>query len=181
MNTTRALTLASVALIAAGCGSSKPPAGTGQAAAHGPAAAAYKYADCMRSHGVTSFPDPRVSVSAGHTSVAVMAPQSAVALPGFKTAQRACQGILATVGSAAQSDQLGKKPALLAFARCMRARGIGNFPDPNPQGQITREMLSAAGVNLHSRVLLGAALACVRVTHGAITAAQVQAAVSGPH
>lgn len=181
MNTTRALTLASVALIAVGCGSSKPPAGTGQNGSGGPAAAAYRYASCMRSHGVTNFPDPRVSVSPGRVSVAVMAPQSAVALPHFKSAERVCQGILPGPGSSSRSDQLAKKRALLAFARCMRARGMSEFPDPNPQGQITPGMLSAAGVNLHSPVLLRAALACVRVTHGAITAAQVESAVSGPH
>jgi hypothetical protein len=180
MNTTRALTLASVALIAAGCGSSKPPASAGRGA-NGPAAAAYKYARCMRGHGVASFPDPRVSVSPGRTTVAVMAPQSAVASPRFKTAERACQKILGAPGSQGRSDQLAHKPALLAFAHCMRARGISDFPDPNPQGQITREMLSAAGVDLHSHVLLRAALACVRVTHGAVTAAQVEAAVSNPH
>jgi hypothetical protein len=134
----------------------------------------------MRSHGVTSFPDPRVSVSPGRTTVAVMAPQSAVASPQFKSAERACRWILAA-GSAAHSDDLAKKPALLAFARCMRARGISEFPDPNRQGQITREMLSTAGIDLHSHPLLRAALACVRVTHGAITAAQVEAAVSARH
>jgi hypothetical protein len=135
----------------------------------------------MRSHGITSFPDPRVTVSAGSTQVAVMAPQSAVASPKFKSAQRACGGILSVPVSSGRTDQLAKKRALLAIARCIRARGLSNFPDPNPQGQITRAMLSAAGIDLRSPLLLRAGLACVRVTHGVITAAMVEAAVSGPH
>jgi hypothetical protein len=110
-----------------------------------------------------------------------MAPQSAVGSPHFKAAQRACQKILGPPGSLQRSDQLARKPALLAFARCMRSRGVSEFPDPNAQGQISRTMLSAAGVNFHSPQLVRAALACVRVTHGVITAAQVEAAVSGPH
>jgi hypothetical protein len=84
-------------------------------------------------------------------------------------------------GSSGGSDQLANKPAFLAFAHCMRAHGVSGFPDPTAQGQITRQMLSAAGVDLHSPVVQRAAFDCVGVTHGAITAADVRAAVSGPH
>ena len=51
-----------VALAVAACGGSTPPAAT-TSASQSPqngAAAAYKYADCMRSHGVPNFPDPKV-------------------------------------------------------------------------------------------------------------------------
>jgi hypothetical protein len=180
MVNSKALIVLSLAVILVGCGASKPPTTAGQAAS-GPAAAAYKYAQCMRAHGVPSFPDPRVSVGPGYTKVAVMAPQSAVNSPRFKGAERACRGILASPGGNGPSDQLAHKPALLAFARCIRSHGVSSFPDPGPQGQITHEMLAAAGIDLHSRQLFRAAMSCVGVTHGAITAAQVQAAVSGAH
>jgi hypothetical protein len=134
----------------------------------------------MRTHGVTGFPDPRVRRNGNEIEVVQGLPASAVASPRFKSAERACRGIIPAPGNGSQSDQPGHKAALLAFARCMRAHGMSDFPDPNPQGQITRTMLSAAGLDLHSHPLLQAALGCVGVTHGAITAAQVQAAAAGP-
>jgi hypothetical protein len=42
-------------------------------------------------------------------------------------------------------------------------------------------MVSAAGVDIHSRKFLDAAKVCVGVTGGAITLAQIQAAVNGGH
>jgi hypothetical protein len=42
-------------------------------------------------------------------------------------------------------------------------------------------MLSAAGVDLRSQQMFHDAMSCVGVTHGVITPAQVQAAVSGAH
>lgn len=178
MQTMRILVAGSLAMLGAGCGSAGPPANTGQASG-GPAAAAYRYADCMRSHGVSGFPVPKVSVSPGHTSVAVMAPQSAVAAPRFKSAQRACNGILPGPGN--ESEQPGHRPAFLAFARCMRGRGLSDFPDPNSQGRITGSMLSAAGVDLRSHAFYKAAIACAPLTHGVITAAAVGQAANGPH
>jgi hypothetical protein len=79
------------------------------------------------------------------------------------------------------SDVAGRKQVFLAFAQCMRAHGVSAFPDPTAQGQITPEMLTASGIDLHSRLVLDAGLSCVSVTHGAITAADVRAAVSGDH
>jgi hypothetical protein len=181
MNTSRPLIVVALALLGAGCGSAGPGPTTGQSAASDPGAAAYRYADCMRSHGVTSFPDPHVRQNGNEIQVVQGLPPSAAASPHFKSAQRACRGIIPAPGNGPQRDQPGHKAALLAFARCMRAHGVSAFPDPNPQGQITRAMLSASGIDLRSHPLLQAALGCVAVTHGAITASQVQSAVNGPH
>lgn len=180
MQTKTPLIIASLAVLAAGCGSANPRASAGHSPSS-PVGAAYKYARCMREHGVPDFPDPRVSSSPGHTSIAMMAPAPAVASPRFKSAQRACRGIMPGPGNLARSDQLARKPEFLAFARCVRARGVSGFPDPNSQGQITREMLSAAGIDVHSPVVIRAALECVGVTHGTITPADIRAAVNGPH
>ena len=180
MRLTTPLIIAGLAASAVGCGSANPPAGANRSPAS-PAEAAFSYARCMRGHGVPTFPNPRVSSSPGRTSIAVMAPASAVASPRFKSAQRACQGILPGPGSTGGSDQLAHKAAFLAFARCLRAHGVSGFPDPNAQGQITREMLSAAGIDVRSPVVQRAAFGCVGVTHGVITPADVRAAVTGPH
>jgi hypothetical protein len=42
-------------------------------------------------------------------------------------------------------------------------------------------MISAAGVDIHAHSFFNAAKACVGVTHGMITIAQVEAAISGRH
>lgn len=179
MSTTKPLIVVAVALVGAGCGSGGPPASTGQAS-NNPRAAAYRYADCIRSHGVSDFPDPRVHINGTQVSVIQGVPPSAAASPRFKSAERACQGIIPAPRNTT-SDQPGHRAALLAFARCMRDHGVSGFPDPNPQGQITPGMLSAAGVDLRARQFVRAALGCVSVTHGLITAADVQAATSGAH
>jgi hypothetical protein len=66
----------------------------------------------------------------------------------------------------------------LAFASCLRAHGLTTFPDPNPQGQITGEMITAAGIDLHAPGVLTVAKGCIGVTHGAITLAMVERAIN---
>jgi hypothetical protein len=182
MRTSSSLIIAGLGLLAVGCGSKAPPAG-GLQSSQGPAAAAYRYARCMRAHGVLGFPDPQVTTTPGGGSVkiAMMAPQSAVAAPHFTTAERACRGIIGPPEAHSPAAEQAHRRILLAFARCLRGHGITNFPDPDRHGRLTLQMISAAGVDLHSRELLRAATDCVSVTHGAITLAQVRAAVSGPH
>lgn len=108
-------------------------------------------------------------------------PASAAASPKFKSAQHACRGIIPAPGNTPTPVQPGQKAAYLAFARCMRDRGFSEFPDPNAQGKITPAMLSTAGVDLRSRRFIHDALGCVSVTHGFITAADVQGVGSGAH
>jgi hypothetical protein len=67
----------------------------------------------------------------------------------------------------------------LAFASCMRAHGFRSFPDPNSSGQLTHQMLAAAGVDVHQPAALQAADACVSVTHGLITKADVARFIAG--
>ncbi len=175
------LATAGVAMLAAGCGSSSPPATTsGSGAAGSPknvAAAAFRYSRCMRSHGVANFPDPKVSISPGHSSVAIEA--VGPGNPADNAAQKACRGILPGPQSPAQQEQQDRAhtQALLAFARCLRSHGVPGFPDPTAQGQLTPQMLTSAGVDLKAPAFMHAALGCVGVTHGAITAAQVAQAV----
>jgi hypothetical protein len=53
---------------------------------------------------------------------------------------------------------------LLAFAHCLRDHGITGFPDPTAEGQLSQEMISAAGVDIHARSFVNAATGCVGVT-----------------
>ncbi len=65
------------------------------------------------------------------------------------------------------------------MSRCIRAHGFPSFPDPTTSGQLTREMLAQAGIDLHEPALAQAADACVGVTHGVITKAVVARFVAG--
>jgi hypothetical protein len=58
---------------------------------------------------------------------------------------------------------------------------MSDFPDPNAQGQLTLQMIGAAGVDLKAPSFLTAAKACVGVTHGQITLGLVAQAINGPH
>ena len=176
--------IAGVAVLAAGCGSQSPSGTAGASAQSGNGngvSAAYAYSRCMRGHGLPNFPDPKVSTSPGHTSVGIAVNPSETGSPKFKSAQKACSGILPAPPSPAQqqAQQRAHKQVLLAFARCIRSKGIQRFPDPNAQGQLPLPSVTAAGVDIHSRQFLDAATACVGVTHGQITAAQIRAGVNG--
>lgn len=179
MKIRKPIVVAILALAAAGCGSAKPPSSTGLSSSNDPATAAFRYADCMRSHGATGLPDPRVRRNGNQISVIQQLPASVAASPRFKSAAHACQGIIPAPNNASPPNTAERRQAFLAFAGCMRSHGVSDFPDPTPQGQITPAMLSASGIDLHSRVVLDAALGCVSVTHGLITRADVHAAVSG--
>jgi hypothetical protein len=169
--------------LAAGCGSNGPSTTTGQSAQGGAnpdVTAAYAYARCMRNHGVSSFPDPKVHISGNHGSVAFAVNPSETGSPKFTSAQKACHSILPAPGSTQREDQAHKQ-ILLAFARCLRAHGVQDFPDPNAQGQLQLSTVVAAGVDIHSHTFLAAAQACVGVTRGTITMAQIRAGINGSH
>ena len=170
---TAAVTL--LGLGAAACGSNSPPQGS--SSRQGPGAAAYAFARCMRTHGVSGFPDPIVKTTANSASVSQVAPASLASSPHFKSANRACAHLEAAAHGSGPHSGGPSKSVLLAFARCLRAHGISNFPDPSGQGQLSPTMLSAAGVNVHTQRFFDAGRSCVGVTHGQITVGEVAALV----
>ncbi len=174
--------IAGLAVIAAGCGSNGPSTTTGQSAQgsqQNGVSQAYAFSRCMRRHGLQNFPDPKVSVGQGHASVGIAVNPSETSSPKFNSAQKACQGILPAPNSQGSHYDGPTKQVLLAFARCMRSKGIQAFPDPDAQGQLRLPAVTAAGVDIHSRQFLDAATSCVGVTQGQITAAQIRAGVNG--
>lgn len=167
--------VASVALLVSGCGSSAPPSATATTHSFQSAISqAYKYATCMREHGVTNFPDPKVENSPGKQAIAIHAVGGG---PQFAAAQKACGAILPAPSKADLAAQAAQRRArtqdLLSFARCMRARGIGDFPDPAAQGDLTLSMITAAGVDLRAPQTGAAARACIPAAHGILTPAAV--------
>ena len=180
------LPAAAAALAAAGslaaCGGSSPPRTNHTTGAGRPGALAYRFSDCMRSHGVSNFPDPQIHQDGQHVSVMIHLTSSIVSSPAFKSAQQTCSKYL---GNGPQGQELSaaalqrQTQAGLAFSRCMRGRGFANFPDPTAHGQLTPEMVTAAGINLHQPAVLHAGLACTSVTHGLLTRADIERAVNG--
>jgi hypothetical protein len=173
---------AALALLLAGCGGGTTTTTTGasSAASQNPVKAAFAFARCMRQHGLPNFPDPKVHVSGsgGEQSIAVGFSAGVGASPRFKTAQRACRGVLPGPTQISPAEQHTRAVKLLGFARCMRAHGVSGFPDPTSAGEITQEMLASARINVRAPFVQKAAYACVPAAGGAITAAQIQAAIA---
>lgn len=171
--------LGGVAVLVGGCGGSNATA-----AAVSPAtftAAAFKYSNCMRNHGLSNFPDPSMTDHDGQQVAFLATPSSLTASPAFKSANRVCQAILSPdlVTTQNVETQATREQHLLAFARCMRSHGVPGFPDPTTQGQLTQAMLSSVGVDLKAPAVLGAAKTCLPTAGGVITAEEVQRAVTG--
>ncbi|HEY3944587.1 MAG TPA: hypothetical protein VGL78_05130 [Solirubrobacteraceae bacterium] len=163
--------VAAVSLLTAGCGGGSPTtAATGQNEL-------LAYSNCMRSHGVPNFPDPTSNQGIDKGKIIPL-----VGSPHFQAASNACQHLMPATGlgpPTTTQPTRARFAAALAFARCVRDRGFSNFPDPTVGGQLTPEMVSAAGIDLHQPALLHAGLACAPVTHGLITRAAVERAVKG--
>ena len=152
------LVAAAAALFAAGCGSGEPPSASGSAATTDPAGAYLAFAGCMRSHGLPGYPDPRVSASAGHLSVAISPGRADPNSPAFKSASHICGHLLPTNGAPAAGDP--KQQAQdIRFASCMRTRGVPNFPDPDHDGAFTLP----SGLDQQSPQFQRATKACANV------------------
>jgi hypothetical protein len=132
-----------LALLASACGGSPVPgvaqapstgnstttSASSETSSHGPAA----YSACMRTHGVTNFPDPDSNGRLTIDSRMGVNPAS----PQFRAAQSACQKLLPNGGKQDPAQQAKEQQAMLKFARCMRAHGVQNFPDPQAGGGLT--------------------------------------------
>jgi hypothetical protein len=102
---------------------------------------------------------------------------TAAAGPGTGTA--AGSGSATGAGAASSGAKRTGIPNALAFAKCMRANGVPNFPDPTPGGGFT---FDAAGVDPASPAVVAAHARCRRfappppgATGGPSTSPSVQA------
>lgn len=168
---TRLLALAAVSLFAAGCGGgSSTTAGT--ATQNGVLA----YVHCMHSHGVPNFPDPN---SSGEISKDKIRPLASS--PQFNVAQTACEHVMPVSGLGPQRTAQQTRVLMadaLSFARCMRNHRVSRFPDPTAEGQLSVEMVQAAGIDVHSPAFLQAVQSCLPASHGGLTPAKVRAALN---
>jgi hypothetical protein len=120
-------------LIAA-CGSGSPSSsgsagGSGSSSSQAQAQQeALNFARCMRSHGVSRFPDPTASGGINFRDV----PGTSASSPAFKAAQTACQRLLPVKSSPSGPPSARAYARLLHWAKCMRAHGVSGLPDPKP-------------------------------------------------
>ena len=118
---------------------------------------ALAYSECMRSHGVPSYPDPNSKgqfiVENGQND-----PTANVSTTVANAAMKACKSL--EPASLAQgpptSGNAGKNSQGLKFSACMRGHGEPDFPDPAANGSFTLP----AGMNAESPRFQSAEKAC---------------------
>jgi hypothetical protein len=122
------------AMAVAACGSSSNATTTtsslpGGGSSPAPVAASNKaeqFAQCMRSHGASNFPDPTAQ---GTFNL----PTSLTGSPQFKTADAACKSLAPAGALEGQAPTTAALNKALNFVHCMRKHGV-NIADPTPQG-----------------------------------------------
>ena len=126
-----------------------------------------RFSECMRSHGVPSFPDP--SGQGIH-----LGPGSGIdpSSPAFKAARSACRRLLPGGGPGNQHPTAQQIDMARQISECMRQHGVTGFPDPTltpPSSRASHSLvLDLSGVvlalpstvNPSSPVFVQAANAC---------------------
>ena len=120
--------LALISVISAGCGSNAASetgtAGNSATGANKNLTArdkAVKFAECIRAHGVSDFPDPNAKNDFDYGV--------SVTPAVWNRATTACKG-LQPPGTLSAKRTPKQQSASLRFAQCIRANGVKDFPDP---------------------------------------------------
>jgi hypothetical protein len=167
--------LATIGLLAAACGggpkdlgatqvgsttaTTVAPSGTSGSGSSGEASQSeqLQFAQCMRSHGVPTFPDP--SPGEGQLN-AISAAGINTQSPTYQAAEQACEKYTPAANmTPAQSAAENTKG--LEFSQCMRSHGVPNFPDPitGPTGGQAIN-LRGSGIDQNSPTYQAANQAC---------------------
>lgn len=119
------IAVSGLVLLVCGCGGGGSSSTTSAASAEANGAVAFSR--CMRSHGVSSFPDPNSSGQIPKDKVIPLASS-----PQFRVAQRACQHLLpnASAPTDTHAEVQAALSGMVRFAACMRSHGVQNWPDP---------------------------------------------------
>jgi hypothetical protein len=124
-----------IGLLISGCGggstSSRAP-DTGVANIRTDALA---FAACMRSRGVSGYPDPQVAASGNGVQMKISPGTANPDSPAFRLADRACHHLLPGLVSTSVNRQQQEQD--LKFADCMRIHGVPDFPDADRDGAFT--------------------------------------------
>jgi hypothetical protein len=164
-----ALALVAMVSLISACGSSAP-AETGSGGGGNNTAAnaqkSVKFAECMRTNGVSEFPDPGASgkfTIDGIVNGSSLDPNT----PAFKRAIRACKD-LEPAGFTGSKRSPQQTDAALKFARCIRANGVTDFPDPaNGQPLVDTNRIPSAATSSGMSILNAAMQKCRDAAAGA--------------
>jgi hypothetical protein len=163
-----ALAAVGTELTIAACGNSSPaPVGGVDTVATGNSSP-IALSKCMRAHGVPNFPDPTqgpggdegLSISETPGSSALTVDGVTFSGPAFQAAEKGCRRFLPGEGGPRPGISESQKRAAIAHARCMRAHGVPNFPDPEFPGNGGIVIAPGPGVNAQSPAFERARAAC---------------------
>jgi hypothetical protein len=154
-----ALAAVTGAVAIAACGSSSKATSTAASGASGASPQGIKYADCMRSHGVPTFPDPNTDGSVN------LPPDINPDAPAFQAAQQACASLQPNANGPWPAITAAQQKSFVANAQCMRKRGVPNFPDPvfAPGGQGIGYNVSPGSLAYEAQGILQTSKACRNV------------------
>ena len=140
MRFTTVISLLAAALGLEACASSSPSgratnasAGQSSDASNGKT---LEFASCMRSHGVSNFPDPtggRLPLQIQQTPNNTTVNGVQVNGPALQSAMHACRSYMPNAGTPSPAQTAKATFQSLAMSRCMRSHGVPNFPDPKMQ------------------------------------------------
>jgi hypothetical protein len=155
--TAKSLAAATIlALALAACATTKPAATTASTGS----APAVAWAACLRAHGVPAFPDPIPGHKAqfSDSSANILNSRS----PAVLAAEKACKAQHDAIIGTRAGPSADENAAFLEFARCMRAHGVPNYPDPTYGGNGRPNIpdLSSRGIDAQSPAVTKAARAC---------------------
>jgi hypothetical protein len=175
--------LASLAVVAAGCGGPRSPsvANLGTAAAssaastnvtsgastagvptsHSPTPSRTGLASCLTAHGFQAAVGSAATAANSSVSIrgVVVSGNVDPNSPQFQAATQACRKYLpAGPPPLSQAEQAAAVKAMAAFASCMRTHGVPSFPDPNSQGLFP--LLGMKAIDPSSPLVLTAFKAC---------------------
>jgi hypothetical protein len=111
---------------------------------------ALAYASCMRSHGITDFPDP--NAQGGFSAPNGLNPNT----PQYAEANKVCEPLSGSTTPPPYNPTVAA--ALLKYAICMRGHGMSWFPDPNAQGHLDTGL--PRGMSLSDPPYVAATKAC---------------------
>jgi hypothetical protein len=159
--------VSAIAVIGAGCGSNTPTGTANGGSAAGTANSGdtqatkreVKFAECMRSNGISKFPDPNAS---GKLTIDAVANGSSVdpSTPAFQQAISACKS-LEPPGFTGGKRSSAQQSAALRFAQCIRENGVNDFPDPvNGQPLVDTNRIPSAATSSGMSILNAAMQKC---------------------
>jgi hypothetical protein len=173
-------TLVLVLLAACNGGSTTGHEGSPNSAGSASSPSSVAYSACMRAHGVPNFPDPDSSGQLPKGD----AQRFGVSSSQLQAARQACRQLLPDYGGAIDTDSIQQcmmaddcPPALVRqvldeernFARCMRAHGVPNWPDPSIDSQgrpLFAISISRDGFDPYSRPVWAKGNECSRLMPG---------------